>query len=250
MTNRLEGKIAVITGGSSGIGLAIAQRFVAEGAYVFITGRRQGELDKAKALIEKNVSTVQGDATSTADLDRLFEAIRKEKGKLDVVVANSGQVEPVSFEQVTEAHFDKIFDLNARATLFTAQKAVPLMRDGGSIILVGSTAGYMGFPGYTTYSATKAALRSFARTWTAEFKDRGIRVNNLSPGPIDTPIIDSQAETKEGADAIRASFAANIPLARLGRPEEVAAAALFLASDESSFVAGIDLSVDGGMGQV
>jgi NAD(P)-dependent dehydrogenase (short-subunit alcohol dehydrogenase family) len=250
VTNRLEGKVAVITGGSSGIGLAIAQRFVAEGAYVFITGRRQGELNKAKTLIEKNVTTVQGDATSTADLDRLFETVRKEKGKLDVVVVNSGQVEPVSFEQVTEAHFDRIFDLNARAALFTAQKAVPLMRDGGSIILVGSTAGYMGFPGYTTYSATKAALRSFARTWTAEFKDRGIRVNNLSPGPIDTPIIDSQAETKEGADAIRASFAANIPLARLGRPEEVAAAALFLASDESSFVAGIDLSVDGGMGQV
>jgi NAD(P)-dependent dehydrogenase (short-subunit alcohol dehydrogenase family) len=166
------------------------------------------------------------------------------------IVANSGLVEPVSFEDITEVHFDKTFDLNARAALFTAQKAVPLMRDGGSIILVGSTAGYMGFPGYTTYSATKAALRSFARTWTAEFKNRGTRVNNLSPGPIDTPIIDSQAETKEGADAIRASFAANIPLARLGRPEEVAAAALFLASDESSFVAGIDLSVDGGMGQV
>jgi NAD(P)-dependent dehydrogenase (short-subunit alcohol dehydrogenase family) len=248
--SRLQGKIAVITGGSSGIGLATAQRFVQEGAYVFITGRRQVELDKAKALIGKNVTTVQGDATSSTDLDRLYEAVAAEKGKLDIVVANSGLVEPTKFEDVTQEHFDKTFDLNARAALFTAQKALPLMRDGGSIILVGSTAAYMGFPGYTTYSATKAALRSFARTWTAEFKDRGIRVNNLSPGPIDTPIIDSQADTKEGADAIRAGFAAAIPLGRMGRSEEVAAAALFLASDDSSFVAGIDLSVDGGMGQV
>ena len=158
MTKRLEGKVAVITGGSSGIGLATAQRFVAEGAYVFITGRRQAELDKAKALIVKNVTTVQGDATITADLDRLFETVSKEKGKLDILVASSGLVEPVSFGDITEAHFDKTFDLNARAALFTAQKAVPLMRDGGSIILVGSGAGHKGIPGYTTYSATKAPL--------------------------------------------------------------------------------------------
>jgi NAD(P)-dependent dehydrogenase (short-subunit alcohol dehydrogenase family) len=247
---RIDGKVAVITGGSSGIGLAIAQRFANEGAYVFITGRRQAELDKAVALIGKNVTAVQGDVTIAADLDRLYDTVRREKDRLDIVVANSGLVDPTPFESITEEHFDRTFDLNARAALFTAQKAMPLLRDGASIIFVGSTAAYMGFPGYTTYSATKAAMRSFARTLTAEFKDRGIRVNNLSPGPIDTPIIDSQADTKEGADAIRKSFAANIPLARLGRAEEVASAALFLASDDSSFVAGIDLSVDGGMGQV
>jgi NAD(P)-dependent dehydrogenase (short-subunit alcohol dehydrogenase family) len=246
----LDGKVAVVTGGSSGIGLAIAQRFVKEGAYVFITGRRQSELDKAKALLGGSVTTVPGDATSTADLDRLFETVVQEKGKLDVLVANSGRVEPEEFGKITEGNFDKTFDLNARAVLFTAQKALPLMRDGGSIVLVSSIAGYKGINGYTTYSATKAALRSYARTWTQEFKDRGIRINTLSPGPIDTPIMDGQADTKEGADAIRAAFASVIPLARMGQPEEVAAAAYFLASDESSFVAGIDLAVDGGMAQV
>jgi NAD(P)-dependent dehydrogenase (short-subunit alcohol dehydrogenase family) len=248
--SKLTGKVAVVTGGSSGIGLATAKRFVEEGAYVFITGRRQSELDKAKALIGKNITTVQGDATVTADLDRLYETVRREKGRLDILVANSGLVEPVAFEDVTEEHFDRTFDLNARATLFTAQKALPLMTNGGSIVLISSIAGNMGLPGYTTYSATKAASRSYARTWTKEFKDRGIRVNIVSPGPIDTPIIDSQADTKEAADEIRAFFASVIPLARMGRPEEVAAAALFLASDDSSFVAGIELSVDGGMGQV
>ncbi|MDT7663095.1 MAG: hypothetical protein QOD04_2651, partial [Pseudonocardiales bacterium] len=210
----LDGKVAVVTGGSSGIGLAIAQRFVKEGAYVFITGRRQSELDKAKALLGGSVATVPGDATSTADLDRLFETVVQEKGKLDVLVANSGRVEPEEFGKITEGNFDKTFDLNARAVLFTAQKALPLMRDGGSIVLVSSIAGYKGINGYTTYSATKAALRSYARTWTQEFKDRGIRINTLSPGPIDTPIMDGQADTKEGADAIRAAFASVIPLAR------------------------------------
>jgi NAD(P)-dependent dehydrogenase (short-subunit alcohol dehydrogenase family) len=248
--NRLDGKVALVTGGNSGIGFAIAQRFVAEGAYVFITGRRQTELDKAKDEIGRNVMTVQGDVTVSADLDRLFQTIANEKGKIDVVVANSGLVDPQEFGQITEESFDRTFNLNARGTLFTAQRALPLMNDGGSIILVGSIAAYTGVDGYTTYSATKAALRSYARTWTKELKDRGIRVNNLSPGPIDTPIMDSQADSKEAADAIRAAFASVIPLGRLGRPEEVAAAALFLASDESSFCAGIDLSVDGGMAQV
>ncbi|MDT7624830.1 MAG: hypothetical protein QOF99_5731, partial [Pseudonocardiales bacterium] len=172
------------------------------------------------------------------------------KGKLDILVTNSGRVEPEEFGNITEGNFDKTFDLNARATLFTAQKALPLMRDGGSIVLVASVAGYKGIDGYSTYSATKAAVRSYARTWTQEFKDRGIRINTLSPGPIDTPLMDSQADTKEAADAIRAAFASVIPLARMGQPEEVAAAAYFLASDESSFVAGIDLPVDGGMAQV
>jgi NAD(P)-dependent dehydrogenase (short-subunit alcohol dehydrogenase family) len=248
--SRLQGKVAVITGGSSGIGLATAQRFVEEGAYVFITGRRQTELDKAAKLIGRNVTAVQADSTKSEDLDRLYQIVEREKGTLDILVANSGLVDPTKLEDISAEHFDKTFDLNARGVLFTVQKALPLLRNKGSIVLVGSGASNMGFPGYTTYSATKAALRSFARTWTAEFKDRGIRVNTLSPGPIDTPIIDSQAETKEGADAIRAYFAANIPLGRMGRSEEVAAAALFLASEESSFVAGIDLSVDGGMGQV
>ncbi|MCW2939555.1 MAG: dehydrogenase, short-chain alcohol dehydrogenase like protein [Actinomycetia bacterium] len=248
--NRLDGKVALVTGGNSGLGFAIAQRFVEEGAYVFITGRRQTELDKAKDEIGRNVMTVQGDVTVSADLDRLFQSIANEKGKIDVVVANSGLVDPQEFGQITEESFDRTFNLNARGTLFTAQRALPLMNDGGSIILVGSIAAYTGVDGYTTYSATKAALRSYARTWTKELKDRGIRVNNLSPGPIDTPIMDSQADSKEAADAIRAAFASVIPLGRLGRPEEVAAAALFLASDESSFCAGIDLSVDGGMAQV
>jgi NAD(P)-dependent dehydrogenase (short-subunit alcohol dehydrogenase family) len=248
--NRLDGKVALVTGGNSGLGFAIAQRFVEEGAYVFITGRRQTELDKAKDEIGRNVMTVQGDVTVSADLDRLFQTIANEKGKIDVVVANSGLVDPQEFGQITEESFDRTFNLNARGTLFTAQRALPLMNDGGSIILVGSIAAYTGVDGYTTYSATKAALRSYARTWTKELKDRGIRVNNLSPGPIDTPIMDSQADSKEGADAIRAAFASVIPLGRMGRPEEVAAAALFLASDESSFCAGMDLSVDGGMAQV
>jgi len=248
--NRLDGKVALVTGGNSGIGFAIAQRFVAEGAYVFITGRRQTELDKAKDEIGRNVMTVQGDVTVSADLDRLFQTIANEKGKIDVVVANSGLVDPQEFGQITEESFDRTFNLNARGTLFTAQRALPLMNDGGSIILVGSIAAYTGADGYTTYSATKAAVRSYARTWTKELKDRGIRVNNLSPGPIDTPIMDSQADSKEGADAIRAAFTSVIPLGRMGRPEEVAAAALFLASDESSFCTGMDLSVDGGMAQV
>ncbi|MDH6706507.1 NAD(P)-dependent dehydrogenase (short-subunit alcohol dehydrogenase family) [Kitasatospora sp. MAA19] len=248
--NRLDGKVALVTGGSSGIGLAIARRFVEEGAYVFITGRRQPELDRAKDGIGRNVTAVRGDVTVPADLGRLFRTIEKEKGKIDVVVANSGLVAPQEFGQITEEGFDRTFDLNARGTLFTAQEALPLMKDGGSIILVGSIAAYTGFKGYTTYSATKAAVRSYARTWTKELGNRGIRVNTLSPGPIDTPIMDSQADSKEGADAIRAAFTSLIPLGRMGRPEEVAAAALFLASDESSFCAGMDLSVDGGMAQV
>ncbi|QIY93433.1 SDR family NAD(P)-dependent oxidoreductase [Streptomyces sp. S1D4-11] len=248
--NRLDGKVAVVTGGSSGIGFATAQQFVEEGAFVFITGRRRPELDKAKDEIGRNVTTVQGDVSVSADLDRLFRTVAEEKGKIDVVVANSGLVDPQVFGRITEAGFDRTFDVNARGTLFTAQKALPLMNDGGSIILVGSIAGHIGVEGYTTYSATKAALRSYARTWTKELKGRGIRVNVLSPGPIDTPIMDSQADSKEGVDAIKEAFASVIPLGRMGRPEEVAAAAVFLASDESSFCAGMELIVDGGMAQV
>jgi len=245
--SRLQGKVAVITGGSSGIGLATAQRFVREGAFVYILGRRQSELDRAAALIGQRVSTVQGDVQSIRDLDRLYAGIREEKGSIDVLVANSGFIDPQSLVDTTEENFDKTFDTNARGLLFTVQKALPLISDGGTIVLISSIAAFKGIPKYTSYSATKAAVRSFVRTWTAELKDRGIRVNAVSPGAIDTPIIDAQSATKEGADAIRASFKAATPLSRLGRPEEIAAAALFLASDESSYVAGADLVVDGGL---
>jgi NAD(P)-dependent dehydrogenase (short-subunit alcohol dehydrogenase family) len=248
--SRLNGKVAVITGGSSGIGLATAQRFVEEGAHVVIMGRRQSELDKAKALIGDGLTTVAGDVTSPADLDRLFATVLEQEGGLDILVASSGRVQPEELGKITEENFDRTFELNARATLFTVQTALPLIRNGGSVILVGSIAGYVGIPGYSTYSATKAALRSYTRTWTREFSDRGIRFNTLSPGPIDTPILDGQADSVEAADELKAQFAAAVPLKRLGHPEEIAAAALFLASDDSSFVAGAELSVDGGMAQV
>ncbi|WP_248746976.1 glucose 1-dehydrogenase [Pseudomonas sp. MWU12-2037] len=248
--NKLQGKIAVITGGSSGIGLATAQRFVEEGAYVFITGRRQAELDKAVALIGRNVTAVQGDVSSSEDLNRLYEVVEREKGCIDVLVANSGIVDPTYLNDISVEHYDGTFDINVKGLLFTVQKALPLIRDGGSIILTASIAATKGIPGYGTYSATKAAVRSFARTWTLELQDRGIRVNSLSPGPVDTPIMESQASTQEQVDQLKASFAKAVPLGRLGRPEEIASAALFLASDDSSFVAGIDLCVDGGMAQV
>jgi NAD(P)-dependent dehydrogenase (short-subunit alcohol dehydrogenase family) len=247
---RLAGKVAVITGGSSGIGLATAQRFVDEGAYVFVVGRRQSELDKAKALIGDGVNTVAGDVTVSADLDRLFATVRQEEGGLDILVVNSGRLQKEELGKITEQNFDATFDVNARASLFTVQKALPLMRTGGAVILVGSVAGYVGIRGNSSYSATKAALRSYVRTWTREFTDRGIRFNTLSPGPIDTPAMDSQADSVEQAIAIKAQYAAAVPLNRIGRPDEIAAAALFLASDDSSFVAGAELSVDGGMAQV
>jgi NAD(P)-dependent dehydrogenase (short-subunit alcohol dehydrogenase family) len=240
----LNGKIALVTGGSSGIGLAIAERFVAEGATVFITGRRQVELDKAVARIGKNVEAIQGDVTSRADLDRLFAQIRAAKGKLDILVTSSGVSDYAQLPDITEAHYDKTFDLNARATLFTVQGAATLMGDGGAIVLIGSIAGVMGNAGYGVYGATKAVTRSFARTWAAEFAGRGVRVNNLSPGPIDTPMFDAVSEE------FRTSVTEMIPMKRLGRPAEVAAAALFLASDESSFITGAELCIDGGMTQV
>jgi len=248
--SKLNGKVAVITGGSSGIGLATAQRFVAEGAYVFITGRRQSELDKAKAAIGRNVTTVQGDVSNLADLDRLFAQVVAEKGVVDIVVASAGFVEHHTIDTATPEHFDKTFNINARGVFFTVQKALPLMTRGGAIVLVSSGLHLKGFPAHGTYSATKAALRSFARTWAAELKDRNIRVNTLSPGAIDTPIIDGQFETKEQADGARAMFAQMTPLGRIGRPEEMASAVLFLASDESSYSTGIDLIADGGITQL
>ena len=248
--SKLQGKIAVVTGGSSGIGFATAKRFVEEGAYVFITGRRQAELDKAVLEIGSNVTAVQGDVTSMDDLDRLYATIKESKGAIDVLFANSGFIELQTIDQISPEHFDKTFDINTKGLLFTVQKALPLMRKGGSIILASSIANSKAMPSYTTYSASKAAIRSFARTWTLELKDRGIRVNTLSPGPGDTPIIDSQFQTREEADKLRETFSQAIPLGRMGRPEELASAALFLASDDSSFVAGIDLPVDGGMAQI
>lgn len=246
----LQGKVAIITGGSSGIGLAIAKRFVSEGAYVFITSRRQSELDKAVTEIGKNVTAVQGDVSKLEDLDRLYSTVSSQSRKIDVVVANAGFVELAPIKTATPEHFDRTFDTNARGAFFTVQKALPLMNDGGSIILVASAGKNKATLGRSTYSGTKAALRAFVRTWTMELRDRGIRSNVLSPGATDTPIIDGLFPSKEAAEAGRAQFAALTPLGRIGRPEEIAAAALFLASSEGSFVAGIDLAVDGGLSAV
>ena len=247
--SKLNGKIAVITGGSSGIGLAAAKRFVEEGAYVFIMGRRQSELDRAKAEIGKNVSTVQGDVADLADLDRLYRT-KDEKGAVDIVVASAGFVERVLTPDATPAHFDKTFGINARGVYFTVQKALPLLRKGGSVVLVSSGLHLKGLPEHGTYAATKAAVRSFARTFAMELKDRGIRVNTLSPGAIDTPIIDSQFKTKAEADGARGFFAGFTPLGRIGRADEMASAILFLASDDSSYSTGIDLVADGGITQL
>jgi NAD(P)-dependent dehydrogenase (short-subunit alcohol dehydrogenase family) len=242
-TKKLEGKVAVITGGTTGIGLATAKLFVKEGAYVFISGRRQKELDEAVKAIGGNVTGVQGDVAKLADLDRLYEIVGA-KGKIDIVFANAGVAEFAPLGKITEEHFDKLFDINVKGTLFTVQKALPLLKDGGSIILNASVASLKGTAAFGVYGATKAALRSFVRTWTSDLKDRHIRSNAISPGPTDTPVIDGQP-----ADAI-ARIVSTIPMGRMGDADEIAKAALFLASDDSSFVTGIELFVDGGRGQV
>jgi NAD(P)-dependent dehydrogenase (short-subunit alcohol dehydrogenase family) len=244
MLRKLEGKIAVITGGTEGIGLATAKLFVKEGAYVFITGRRQKELDEAVKAIGTNVSAVQGDIAKLPDLDRLYETISKEKRRIDIVFANAGVAEFVPFGSVTEDHFDKLFNINVRGTLFTVQKALPFLNDGGSIILNGSVASVKGTGGFGVYGASKAAIRSFVRTWTTDLKDRRIRSNVVSPGPINTPLANRQS-----ADVI-ARIVSTIPMGRMGEPGEVAKVALFLASDDSSFVTGIELFVDGGRAQI
>jgi len=242
--SKLKGKVAVITGGSEGIGLATAKLFVKEGAYVFITGRRPKELDKAANAIGENVTGVQGDASNLADLDRLYETVTKAKGRIDIVIANAGLAEFVPFGKVTEEHFDRLLNINVKGTLFTVQKALPLLNDGGSIIITGSFGSVKGTPHFSVYGATKAALRSFVRTWTTDLKDRHIRSNVLSPGPIKTPQIDRQSP-----EAI-ARMVSTVPMGRMGEPEEVAKAALFLASDDSAFVTGTELFVDGGLAQV
>ena len=248
--SKLSGKVAVITGGSSGIGFATTQRFVQEGAHVYITGRRQAELDKAVAALGNAVTAVKGDVANLDDLEALYRKIAADRRKIDIVVANAGFVEWGYLPTATPEHFDKTFNINTRGVFFSVQKALPLMNDGGSIILVASCAHVKGLPQYTVYAATKAAVRSFGRTWAAELKERKIRVNTLSPGATETPMIDAQFDSRVEADGARQHFSGLITLGRLGRPDEIASVACFLASDESSYMTGTDLVVDGGWTQV
>jgi len=250
-TNKLAGKIALITGGSSGLGLATAKQFIAEGAYVFITGRRQPELDAAAKEIGSNVATIRGDIANLADLDRLFATIEEQKGRLDILFANAGGGAFEALGQVTEANFDKYFGINVKGTLFTVQKALPLMPAGGAIVLNASMVSIKGFPGFGVYAATKAALRSFARTWAVDLKGRNIRVNAVSPGTVVTPAYKSELGlSDEQIKGFVAQAAAATPLGRTGTPDEVAKAVVFLASDDASFVNGIELFVDGGAAQI
>jgi NAD(P)-dependent dehydrogenase (short-subunit alcohol dehydrogenase family) len=246
---RLDGKIAVITGGNSGIGFATAQHFVNDGAFVFIVGRRQDELDKAVKQIGENVTGVQCDVSNLADLDRLYETVKQQKGKIDVLFANAGVYDIAPLGSVTEAHFDKIFSVNVKGLLFTVQKALPLFQDGGSIILTASVNASKGFGSMSVYSATKAAVRSFARSWTVDLKQRKIRVNAISPGPIDTPMLRSASKSL-GEEEFMKAIIGSVPLGRMGNPDEIAKAVTFLASDDSSYITGIELFVDGGIAQI
>jgi NAD(P)-dependent dehydrogenase (short-subunit alcohol dehydrogenase family) len=248
---KLAGKIAVITGGSSGIGLATAKRFVKEGAHVVIAGRQEKELKEAAAFIERNVTTVAGDVSRLEDLDRLYAVVKEKHGHIDVLFANAGAGTIAPLAEAAEAHFDQTFDVNVKGVFFTVQKALPLFKDGGSIILTSSVTNVLGAPGFSAYAASKAAVRNFARAWTMELKDRKIRVNSMSPGPTDTPALEKTTGlTAEQAKQAAAQYASQIPMGRRAKPEEIAAAVLFLASDESSFITGIDLPVDGGLAQV
>jgi NAD(P)-dependent dehydrogenase (short-subunit alcohol dehydrogenase family) len=244
MMGKLQGKVAVITGASAGIGLAAADLFVKEGAHVFITGRRQKELDEAVRAIGHGVTGVQGDVAGLSDLDRLYDTVQATGRRIDIVFANAGLGEFRALGEITEEHFDKLFDINVKGTLFTVQKALPLLNDGASIILTGSVASIKGTPAFWVYGATKAAIRNFVRGWTIELKDRRIRANVLSPGPTDTPLV-----ARQSPDAI-ARIVSTVPIGRMGTPAEIAKAALFLACDDSSFVTGIELFVDGGRGQI
>jgi NAD(P)-dependent dehydrogenase (short-subunit alcohol dehydrogenase family) len=247
---KLNGKVALVTGGNSGIGLATAKRFVGEGAYVFITGRRQKELDVAVKEIGRNVTAVQGDVANLADLDRLFAQIKKQRGKIDIVFANAGVAKYAPLGKITEELYHSIFDINVKGLLFTVQKALPLLRDGGSIILNASIVGSKGLASNSVYSATKAAVRSFARTWTTDLKDRRIRVNAVSPGPIDTPGLRELLASSEVGKQRKEMISTGVPVGRLGTPDEIAKAVVFLASDDASYITGIELFVDGGFAQV
>jgi NAD(P)-dependent dehydrogenase (short-subunit alcohol dehydrogenase family) len=249
--SKLEGKVAVITGGNSGIGLATAQRFVAEGAYVFITGRRHGELDAAVKQIGKSVTAVQGDVSNLADLDRLYTTVKQQKGHIDILFANAGTGQFAPLGAITEEHFDKTFNTNVKGLLFTVQKALPLLKDGSSVILNASIVASTGSPAMSVYSASKAAVRSLARTFTTDLKDREIRVNAISPGVIPSPgYRNSLGMTEEQVKQYADSVVSNIPLGRTGTPDEIATVVSFLASDESSYITGIELVVDGGMTQI
>jgi NAD(P)-dependent dehydrogenase (short-subunit alcohol dehydrogenase family) len=245
---KLEGKVAVVTGGNSGIGLATAKRFVADGAYVFITGRRKRELDVAVQEIGKNVTAVVSDVSKLTDLDALFATVKEVRGPIDILFANAGIAENSPLGEISEELYDRMFDINVKGALFTAQKALPLLRDGASIILTSSIVGSKGLANRSVYSATKAALRSFARTWTTDLKGRRIRVNVVSPGAIDTPGL--RVLVNADGERLDAIFRDRVPLGRVGRTDEIAAAVSFLASDDSSYVTGIELFVDGGMAQV
>ena len=247
---KLEGKIALVTGGNSGIGLATAKQFVGEGAYVFITGRRKAELDGAAKEIGRNVTSVQGDVSNLADLDRLFDQIKREKGKLDIVFANAGVARYPALGAITEEFFDSIFNINVKGLLFTVQKALPLLPDGGSIILNASIVGSRGLQANSVYSATKAAVRSFAWTWTTDLKARRIRVNAVSPGLIDTPGARELLASSEVGEKRKKMIAESVPLGRFGTPDETARTVVFLASDDSSYVTGAELFVDGGFAQI
>ncbi|MFK4790462.1 SDR family NAD(P)-dependent oxidoreductase [Microbacterium sp. ZW T5_56] len=247
---KLTGKTVVITGGSTGIGLATAKRFVAEGASVYITGRREEELAKAKKDIGGDVTTVRGDIADLADLDRLWAQVKQERGSVDIIVANAGIAEPAPLPVATPEHFDRVFGINARGTFFTVQKALPLLNDGGSIVLIAGAAHQVGWPDFPAYSGSKAAIRSYARSWAAALLDRNIRVNSISPGPIETPILDGLSTPSNDGAAVRAGLAATVPMGRLGEAEEIASSILFLASDDSSYMTGTDLAVDGGSTQL
>ena len=250
VAKKLQGKVAVVTGGNSGIGLATARRFVAEGAHVFITGRRQAELDDAVVRIGTNVTGVRGDVSNLADLDRLFATVKEQQGRIDVLFANAGFLALAPLGSITEDHFDHLFDVNVKGVLFTVQKALPLFTNGGSIILTSSFASSKGPVFATVYSASKAAVRSFARCWTMDLRHHKIRVNAISPGPIETPGVNIAGGTREQLDEYKANVMAAVPMGRMGKPDEVAKAAVFLASDDSSYVTGIELFVDGGAAQV